>query len=113
LLENPNNEIYLVQRPPAGIWGGLWCLPELTKNNAQEWELESLPVTQVAKEAYVTGRHTFSHFHLDYSIIRAKVESNQMDIIMEQAPAVWYNPANPPEVGLAAPIKKLLHSVEV
>ena len=32
LLRNERGEIYLTQRPPAGSWGGLWCLPELNQN---------------------------------------------------------------------------------
>jgi A/G-specific adenine glycosylase len=29
--------IYLERRPPAGIWGGLWSLPELSKGQVGDW----------------------------------------------------------------------------
>ena len=28
LFRDPQGRVLLEKRPPAGIWGGLWCLPE-------------------------------------------------------------------------------------
>jgi A/G-specific adenine glycosylase len=66
IIRNEQGHYLMEKRPPAGIWGGLWSLPELEMGQvvdeavAQNWQLtvnnySDLPVF----------RHTFSHFHLD------------------------------------------------
>ena len=113
LLKNNKGEIYLTQRPPAGIWGGLWCLPEISQDSDPETDLDCLPAyTKSGKPTAVT-RHTFSHYHLDFTVIPAMVKGEQDNAVMEATPAVWYNPDNPSKLGLAAPIKKIIHSHEV
>ena len=113
LLKNEQGEIYLTQRPPTGIWGGLWCLPELRQNSNNKWNIEHLPVDILTDEALPVIRHTFSHYHLDFTVIPATVEGNHSSGIMESTPTVWYNPAQPSQLGLAAPIKKIIHATEV
>ena len=34
VLKNKQQMIQLTQRPPTGIWGGLWCFPEFTDNES-------------------------------------------------------------------------------
>ncbi|MEA1890183.1 MAG: A/G-specific adenine glycosylase [Pseudomonadota bacterium] len=113
LVRNPRGEIYLTQRPPSGIWGGLWCLPELQHEADMERHIENFPAEIETGQALPVVRHTFSHYHLDFTVIPATVKGNHADRIMETAPAVWYNPAQPAELGLAAPIKKIIHETEV
>ena len=113
LLRNEQEEIYLVQRPPSGIWGGLWCLPELRQDNEKRWDLDNLPVNICTGKPMPVIRHTFSHYHLDFTVIPAKVKGNHATGIMESNPTVWYNPAKPSQLGLAAPIKKIIHNTEV
>ncbi len=36
LVARRASEVLLVQRPPSGIWGGLWCLPEFEHRDAAE-----------------------------------------------------------------------------
>ena len=113
LLKNEHGGIYLTQRPPSGIWGGLWCLPELHQDKKATWDIEHLDADILFDEAMPVIRHTFSHYHLDFTVIPATVEGNHSTGIMESAPAVWYNPAQPGQLGLAAPIKKIIHKTEV
>lgn len=105
LLIEKCGEVLLLQRPPTGLWGGLWGFPETAEINILP-ELErkyGLSKT----ETLVPFRHTFSHFHLDihphcYQYKRSSTH------VMDENPSLWYNLAQPPEVGLAAPTKKLL-----
>lgn len=46
-------------------------------------------------------RHTFSHFHLDIVPMWLTVHSS--GACMDEGNALWYNLAQPPSVGLAAP----------
>jgi A/G-specific adenine glycosylase len=114
LLRNEHGEIYLIQRPPVGIWGGLWCLPELVTNDANRpWHIQQLPADICAGKAMPSVRHTFSHYHLDFTVIPAKLKGDHNSVIMESKSTLWYNPADPSQLGLAAPIKKIIHSTEV
>lgn len=113
LLKNEKGEIYLTQRPPAGIWGGLWCLPEINQDSSTEPGHTNLPAYTNTGEATSVTRHTFSHYHLDFTVIPAEVKGKHDSAVMESTPAVWYNPDNPSQIGLATPIKKIIHSTEV
>ncbi len=65
LLRNNENAILLEKRPPTGIWGGLWSLPECPEKNIKEWCQQNYH-SQIGKlEYWPMFRHTFSHFHLD------------------------------------------------
>ena len=113
LLSNEQEEIFLTQRPPTGIWGGLWCLPELLNCSEGKWNLENLPADISTEKPMPVVRHTFSHYHLDFTVIPATLKGNHSTGIMESNPTVWYNPAHPSQLGLAAPIKKIIHKTEV
>ncbi len=112
LLSNNAGQVLLQQRPPTGIWGGLWSLPECPAEemtNTDRWVQQQFGAT-VAK----TGgklRHTFSHFHLDITPILAQTGTTQATSptsIMDEPQRLWYNLSQPQSLGLAAPIKTLL-----
>jgi A/G-specific adenine glycosylase len=113
ILQN-NNQIFLEKRPPAGIWGGLWSLPEISghvalheikKICAERFKFEMIELK--LKECF---RHTFSHFHLD--IIPAVVVIKRTKLkVMEDGQQIWYNLRDPAVVGLPAPVKKLLSGI--
>ncbi len=113
LLRNKKDEIYLTQRPPSGIWGSLWCLPELDQQSNTEIDASALPGYVTVGSPTSVIRHTFSHYHLDFTVIPAELKGKHDSGVMESMPAVWYNPDNPSQLGLAAPIKKIIHSTEV
>jgi A/G-specific adenine glycosylase len=113
LLKNKKGEIYLTRRPPAGIWGGLWCLPEINQDSNIHDSLKNLPAYIESGDPTSVIRHTFSHYHLDFTVIPAKVKGKHRSAVMESTPAVWYNPDEPSQLGLATPIKKIIHSTEL
>jgi A/G-specific adenine glycosylase len=113
LLKNAKGEIFLTQRPPSGIWGGLWCLPEISQDSGPEAVIDSLPAYTKGGNPTAVTRHTFSHYHLDFTVIPAEVKGEQYNAVMEASSTVWYNPDKPSQLGLAAPIKKIIHSLEV
>ena len=51
-------------------------------------------------------RHTFSHFHLD--IVPMWLDTASARGYMDDGAGLWYNLAQPPSVGLAAPVERLL-----
>lgn len=107
LVENPQGEILLQQRPASGIWGGLWSLPELVTDTSVEDFLSERLNRSGRAQHWSVLRHTFSHFHLDISPIHIRLDGEPRRI-MEAPPQLWYNGHAPQKVGLAAPVKKLL-----
>lgn len=108
ILENANQEILLTKRPELGIWGGLWSLPEFDNlASLQDWCLQQNysieNITILNKQ-----RHTFSHYHLDYTPVISKV-LNPINNMMEANHNIWYKVKQIENLGLPAPIKRLLH----
>ncbi|MED5523502.1 MAG: A/G-specific adenine glycosylase [Pseudomonadota bacterium] len=105
LLLKKGGEVLLQQRPPSGLWGGLYCPPEVPQAQIGDW-LDSHQLVANRQQQLAPFRHTFSHFHLDITPIVLDVEP--LPGIMEAGQGLWYNLAQPPAVGLAAPTSKLL-----
>ncbi|WP_108649338.1 A/G-specific adenine glycosylase [Dongshaea marina] len=85
------DKLLLEKRPDTGIWASLWCLPEI-------------PVKpQLAgARAFDSFRHTFSHYKLEAQVWQQ--ESPDTDKSSMQ----WFSPRQLAEVGLPAPIRKLV-----
>ena len=112
LLRNAEGLLLLEQRPPAGIWGGLWSLPECPADTEPtEFCQTSLGLVMNDAEAGPRLRHTFSHFHLDITTLQARVSASNHSI-MEGRPQVWYNSRRPDARGLPAPVKALLEGLD-
>ncbi len=109
---NTEGEIYLEQRPPTGIWGSLWCFPELNKLDEagkaclDRWQQEPATI-----EPLPGFRHTFSHYHLDITPVQIQLPHTP-GAIMASDRGLWYNRAQPVEVGLAAPVVRLLKAID-
>ena len=56
-------------------------------------------------------RHTFSHYHLDMTPVLIPLTRPQ-NTIMENGRWHWYDLENPSQLGLAAPVKKLLGTLK-
>jgi A/G-specific adenine glycosylase len=107
MLSNHLNQVYLEKRPPTGIWGGLWSLPEFDEiDAAHDWCLAK-QIAAYDIEMLAVQRHTFSHYHLDYKTLLMQTD-NHINFVMEANQAVWYNPKQKEALGLPAPIKLLL-----
>lgn len=115
LMRNKQQQILLEKRPPTGIWGGLWSLPEMPlTEGVADWCNEHYQLKMANSEEQKVVRHTFSHFHLD--ITPCLVEVNNPDqSVMEAESRVWYkacqneNDGKQRSLGLAAPVSNLLN----
>jgi len=95
LEHDSKNQLLLEKRPPSGIWGGLWSLPELAAIP------DSPPTAQF--------KHSFSHYHLRASVY-AEYDSPAKKQRVEDNPSLaWHNVSEISKLALPTPIKKFLY----
>lgn len=108
IFVNDAGEVLLEQRPPAGIWGGLWSFPESAAEDAgtlrqilkADWGL-----TRQKPEWLPVRGHTFSHYHLQMRPVL--LQGSALRQVAER-PQRWCTLDPLPALGLPAPIKQLL-----
>lgn len=110
MLNNAAGDVLLQRRPPSGIWGGLWSLPEVPAvDDVLPWlDSAGLRATNTAFSA-ARFRHTFSHYYLDIDVQALSVEVSDAGIL-ETVERVWYNGEQFPG-GVAAPVSKILNKL--
>jgi len=100
-------EILLEKRPPAGIWGGMWCFPEE--------DADADPVAACARryDAKVVLRtmlpivaHGFTHFRLDILPQPAIVKSWPRRA--EEPGCLWISPQDALRAALPAPVRGIV-----
>nr|WP_314266359.1 A/G-specific adenine glycosylase [uncultured Moellerella sp.] len=106
LILQDKDDVWLEQRPPSGIWGGLFAFPQFeSRENLLLW-LDDSGIKYDEPQQLIAFRHTFSHFHLD--IIPIKVNIQDFSSLMDDGKGLWYNLQRGATVGLAAPVDNLL-----
>ncbi len=101
-------QVLLEKRPPQGIWGGLWSFPETDDITSFDGALNGQVLSSPGDaKQWSPLRHTFSHYHLDITPVVIPLDRSHISI-MENDRWHWYDLQSPAELGLAAPVKKLL-----
>jgi len=108
LLQTAAGEVYLEKRSPAGIWPGLWALPQWDRRHELEAHCRLSGLDPAFLHWLPPRRHTFTHFHLDYVVAIGCLEK---PIRLNDVPARWIQPDRADELALPAPVKKLLDEV--
>lgn len=107
IIQTPGGDILLEKRPPSGIWGGLWSLPELDlERDAIEFVQQRYGALRKQQNQALL-RHTFSHYHLDIKPVLL-VLNRAPRRVGEAGQTLWYSVKSPQKIGLAAPVKKLI-----
>ncbi|ACX96673.1 A/G-specific adenine glycosylase [Halothiobacillus neapolitanus] len=132
-IEDEAERLMLIRRPPTGIWGGLWCLPEYIPADdcvSQEHTLDSAVSGKQAKDnsgqqsmlsihrlkqrgptsPLTTFEHRFTHYLLDARIDHMVVSRTSS---VEDNPDVLWLPlielaARAPLLGLPKPMSRFL-----
>jgi A/G-specific adenine glycosylase len=101
LIDDGDGRLLLVRRPPSGIWGGLWSLPE-----AADVALPSdMPITT----SHRAVRHEFTHFRLHIHLAQASLRPDQVADGDDQG---WFSRDQALALGLPQPIRKIIESRE-
>jgi A/G-specific adenine glycosylase len=106
LVARRASEVLLVQRPPSGIWGGLWCLPEFDhREAAEQYAATTLASAKLNRTPLPDIAHSFTHFDLVITPVVAKCRG---EAGVGDGSTLWYDLERPARVGLPAPIRTLL-----
>ena len=114
IVKNSEQAVLMQKRPPAGIWGSLWCFPQFDNlTEANEWVHLHLNqnLTEESSIDLPILSHTFSHFrlHIQPLIIHHKTPIKLG--VMENDDSLWYNITTEFNGGLAAPVQTLLERI--
>ncbi|MBS3744896.1 MAG: A/G-specific adenine glycosylase [Wenzhouxiangellaceae bacterium] len=101
LARDGSDRVLLVRRPPSGVWGGLWCLPE-----AGDIEIEALEVLPEPRAI----RHVFTHFALQMSFEHVRVGTTPANV-SEGAGRQWFTPEQALAAGLPQPVRRVLKAL--
>ena len=112
LLASYDGQVFLERRPEAGIWGGLWSLPEIGTRSVAEWCSDTLNSAAATTETWRPLRHSFSHFDLDIQPIVVRVDA-PLSKVADGDDVTWYRLDDAPPGGLAAPVKKLIEQLRL
>jgi len=100
-------EVLLEKRPPRGIWGGLWSLPQAgagvrpEEALAREWGIESARIEPLAP-----FEHAFTHFTLEVEPWRVHLKKAAR--LAQGKPAMWMLLSELAGAALPSPVKRLL-----
>jgi A/G-specific adenine glycosylase len=110
LLIERGGEILFEKRPPLGIWGGLWSLPECALDDDVLATVHARFGAQVQlRDMLPSIAHGFTHFAL--TLHPQRVSAAHWPAHAEAPGMVWLTPADAHHAALPAPIKKLLRSL--
>ncbi len=108
LLARHGDDVLLVKRPPQGIWGGLWCLPEIGEHD----EASDVGCRQFGVEKYSAVHdfapfdHAFTHFRLTLRVTELVV--TRLTTRCATPGSLWLSRADVAIAALPAPMAKLL-----
>ena len=100
LLLLHEGEVLLEKRPPTGVWGGLWCFPEIEADSEKPAGSKRLPVL----------RHEFTHFTLDITPIVCFLESVSPRVA--EPGRLWLPVEDALGAAVPAPVRKLLGTLD-
>ena len=107
LIIRDRGEVMLEKRPPTGVWGGLWCFPEMPVESdaaafcEQRWNIQVVP-----EKPFPVLSHGFTHFLLDITPQPVSVKSKTMHI--SEPGQLWLHPDDALQAAIPTPVRKLL-----
>lgn len=129
LVLRRGDDVLLERRPPTGIWGGLWSLPQCDADPAAEpagnaglalpLDLAARGHDEIARELLPRFEHVFTHFRLRVQPVlvsvaartRAAAGAGQGERARDAPGEIWMPLADLDAAGLPAPVKSLLRRV--
>jgi A/G-specific adenine glycosylase len=103
ILRDDDNRVLLEKRAPAGIWGGLWCLPE---GESIEAVSAALGVSCTRVTTLTPVEHRLSHIRM--SIVPALATAFDARQVKCSRQMDWFDCAQQEALGMPKPVTELL-----
>jgi len=111
VISNNQSEILLEKRPPTGIWGGLWSLPECTIDADIAQHCQQILGLKIAHENELELlKHSFSHYHLIIRPHQLNVAGIQ---VLKEDSLNWFALNQVHQLGLPKPVKSLIDEIKI
>jgi A/G-specific adenine glycosylase len=107
VLRDGDGRLLLERRPPTGVWAGLWSLPEAADRDGAR--LRAAPYRRRSNEQFTPLPpfvHGFSHYRLEVTPLALRVTTPAG--IADDTDRRWLHPREAAELGLPAPVRKLI-----
>jgi A/G-specific adenine glycosylase len=110
LLIEHGGELLFEKRPPTGIWGGLWSLPECALDEDVCAALRTRFGGHVElRDSLPSIEHAFTHFVL--TMHPQRVAASGWPSCAEAPGMLWLSPTDAQSAALPAPIRRILRSL--
>lgn len=107
LLLLHGNEILLEKRPGSGIWGGLWCPPQIDDGQGiAEDYLHRNGITINERIDMPEFSHTFTHFKLHITPVLLRVACKPLRV--QQSGSLWIDMSEALNAAIPTPVRLLL-----
>jgi len=112
LLLVRGGEVLLEKRPPTGIWGGMWSLPELADSAGVRAHCRSNYGCSIATpQTLAPLAHAFTHFKLNVQPLLCRVE--KLTSVAREAGQMWFSMEDALDAAIPVPVRKLLERLIV
>jgi len=108
MMVRDDGAVLLERRPPVGIWGGLWTLPQFDERAAAQAWIVGRSGAECAS-AMPPYAHSFTHF--DLTLHPLVVSSVPITAVHDGERYCWYEPRRPARIGLAKPAVELIRAL--
>lgn len=106
LLLVHDNDILLEKRPPQGIWGGLWSLPQFDDEvSAKRWFMNTGLVAD-SGDRMAALDHTFTHFKLHITPLKIQLASKPLQVM--QPGIMWLDARDALGAAIPAAVRAML-----
>lgn len=105
LMIEHNGCLLLEKRPPSGIWGGLWSLPE--SDDGETFARETGGGASI--DALGELVHTFSHYRLRIRPLHVRLAG--APAMIGDRETRWHDLGAPLALGVAAPVRQLIETL--
>ncbi len=109
LLLRLGGEILLQKRPPSGIWGGLWSLPECAPDEDAAEAARRLGFDADPLPALPSLSHIFSHFRLAIHPRPLAVKFRKEGV--SEPGLIWLTPDEARDAALPTPVRRIIESL--
>lgn len=108
VIVSHHEKVLVERRPPKGIWGGLWCFPEVgTEMDVQSAMRTHYGIACTKGRPGAPLRHEFTHFSLDILPVRVKLAGRDAFAVFQEG-RLWASREDFANFGVPAPVSVLL-----